>query len=275
MDSNTINNGDTQMNTDTNIPESFKQFLASGESVIQTCRELLDENERLRNENAAMTDAFGYVPCMLDAIVTSFDGSSGVEWNEVKEWVEKLVSSAKSAGVGLYCLPDLVKDSGEKSEPPADYQTLKDFKEEMDAIHEEFDIPHDVEALRKDLQTAKDIRDIIEEHTDEIDFSSADWKKDLSDLFDDYKTYKEACDNHMVEPDDLDSTLEEKDQFDNVLGDHGITDASDLEDTLTDMEDAKAYEKGFNELSTFVEKVKEVIGHCGEDIPATDMEDYK
>jgi hypothetical protein len=27
MDSNTINNGDIQMNTDTNIPESFKQSL--------------------------------------------------------------------------------------------------------------------------------------------------------------------------------------------------------------------------------------------------------
>lgn len=186
------------MNTDTNIPESFKQFLATGSSVIQTCRDLVhvteiqkdeilrlrEENERLRKENAERT-----------------------------------------------------------AEPPADHQTLKDFKAEMDAIHDEFDIPKDVSALRNVL---------------------SDWKD-----------MKEACDNHGIEYADLDSTLEEKDQFDNVLGDHDITDASDLEDTLTDMEDAKAYEKGFNELAEFVEKIKEVIGHCGDDIPATDMEDYK
>jgi hypothetical protein len=34
-----------------NIPESFKQFLATGSSVIETCRELLAENERLRKIN--------------------------------------------------------------------------------------------------------------------------------------------------------------------------------------------------------------------------------
>lgn len=198
MDSNTTNNGDNTMNTDANIPESFKTFLATGSSIIETCRELVhvteiqkdeilrlrEENERLRRENAERT-----------------------------------------------------------AEPPADYQTLKDFKGEMDAIHDEFDIPKDVSALR--------------------------------DVLSDWKDMKEACDNHGIEYADLDSTLEEKDQFDNVLGDHDITDASDLEDTLTDMEDAKAYENGFNELAEFVEKIKEVIGHHGDDIPATNMEDYK
>ena len=228
-------------NTD-NIPESFKQFLASGESVIQTCRELMEENARLRNENAAMTDAFGYVPCMLDASVTSFDGSSGVEWNEVKEWVEKLVSSAKSAGVGLYCLPDLVKDSGEKSEPPADYQTLKDFKGEMDAIHEEFGIPHDVEELRKVL---------------------SEWK-----------TCKDACDSNRVEPDELNEKLEELDAIKDVMDNKDISDADDLENYLDEVDDFQKYKKGFEELADFVEKLKEIIGSHGDDIPSTDVYDY-
>jgi len=273
MDSNTTNNGDNQMNTDANIPESFKQFLASGESVIQACRELMEENARLRNENAAMTDAFGYVPCMLDAIVTSFDGSSGVEWNEVKEWVEKLVSSAKSAGVGLYCLPDLVKDSGEKSEPPADYQTLKDFKGEMDAIHEEFDIPHDVDALRKELQMAKTIAEMIEAKTD-VDFSVDVWAKDLDEILDDYNAYKQAADNHCVDPDELDSKLEDADNYESVCDDHGITDSGDLEDALTEWEDMKKYKEGFKKLAAFVDRFKEFIGSRGDDIPSTDVEDY-
>ena len=166
----------------------------------------------------------------------------------VFENYEKFKDVASDLGCIQNCDPDELRGKVEdlkknNSSEPADYQTLKDFKGEMDAIHEEYDIPKDVSALR--------------------------------DVLSDWKDMKGACDNHGIEYADLDSTLEEKDSFDNVLGDHDITDASDLEDTLTDMEDAKAYEKGFNELAEFVEKIKEVIGHCGDDIPATDMEDYK
>ena len=226
-----INMNETKSNAMDNadIPESFKAFLATGSSVIQTCRDLVhvteiqkdeilrlrEENERLRNEIATLK-------------------LEGEMRNDIME-----VLTSHNIG-------DADKLDSILSEPtttPADYQTLKDFKGEMDAIHDEFDIQKDVSALR--------------------------------DVLSDWKEMRDACDNHGIEYADLDSTLEEKDQFDNVLGDHDITDASDLEDTLTDMEDAKAYEKGFNELAEFVEKIKEVIGHHGDDIPATDMEDYK
>lgn len=211
------------------IPESFKAFLATGSSVIQTCRDLVhvtkiqkDEILRLREDNERFRKEIATLKL------------EGEMRNDIME-----VLTSHSIG-------DADKLDSILSEPtttPSDYQTLKDFKGEMDAIHEEFDIPKDVSALR--------------------------------DVLSDWKNMKEACDNHSIEYADLDSELEEKAQYDNVLSDHDITDASELEDILTDCEDAKTYEKGFNELSEFVEQIKEVIGSHGEDIPATDMEDYK
>ena len=259
MDSNTTNNGDNQMNTDTNdIPESFKTFLATGSSIIETCRELLAENERLRKINDDVQQVF------KDHGIMSADNLRLYleDYASVQKAMEKHdLNDAADLDAAL----DLSADGN-----PADYQTLKDFKGEIDAIHEEFDIPPDVESLRKVLQTAKDIRDIIQENTDEIDFSSADWKKDLSDLFDDYKTYKEACDNHTLDPDELDSRLEDADNYESVCDDHGIASSGDLEDALTEWEDNAKYKKGFNELSEFVDKVKDAV----DDIPSTDVEDY-
>jgi hypothetical protein len=218
-----------------NIPESFKQFLATGSSVIETCRELLAENERLRKINDDVQRVFKDHGIMsADNLRLYLEDYASVQKVMEKYGIDDDADLADAL--------DLAAD-GKKSDTPADYQTLKDFKGEMDAIHEEFDIPKDVSALR--------------------------------DVLSDWKEMKNACDGHGIEYADLDSTLEEKDQYDNVLSDHDITDASELEDTLTDMEDAKAYEKGFNELAEFVEKIKEVIGHRGDDIPATDMEDYK
>jgi hypothetical protein len=264
-----INMNETKNNVD-NIPESFKQFLATGSSVIQTCRQLIEENARLRKEvegrkeinnalarygiSASGLDAGSVLDgklTLLDTIENLMDEHQIENADDlacVLDNYDKFKDVASDLGCIQSCDADELRGKVEdlkknNSSTPADYQTLKDFKGEMDAIHEEFDIPKDVSALR--------------------------------DVLSDWKEMKNACDGHGIEYADLDSTLEEKDQYDNVLSDHDITDASDLEDTLTDMEDAKAYEKGFNELAEFVEKIKEVIGRHGDDIPATDMEDYK
>lgn len=188
---------ETKTNVD-NIPESFKAFLATGSSVIQTCRDLVEateiqkdeilrlreENERLRKENAERT-----------------------------------------------------------AEPPADYLTLKDFKGEMDAIHDEFNIPKDVQELRGAL--------------------------------DDWKSMKEACDSNQVEPDELNEKLEELDAIKDVMDNKDISDADDLENYLDECaDDFQKYKRGFEELADFVEKLKEVIGLDGDDIPSTDVEDY-
>lgn len=256
----------SELKNNTDIPESFKTFLATGSSVIETCRELLADNERLRKINDDVQRVFN------DHGIHSADNLRLYleDYASVQKVMEKY---GIDDDADLADALDLVAD-GKKSDTPADYQTLKDFKGEMDAIHEEFDIPHDVNALRKDLQMAKSIKEAIDEFTD-IDIGNEHAVANIREALEEYHDMKEACDNHGIEYADLDSTLEEKDQYDNVLGDHDITDASDLDDTLTDMEDAKAYEKGFNELAEFVEKIKEVIGHCGDDIPATNMEDYK
>lgn len=183
-------------NTD-NIPESFKQFIATGSSVIQTCRDLVhateiqkdeilrlrEENERLRKENAERT-----------------------------------------------------------AEPPSNYQTLKDFKGEMDAIHEEFGIPKDVEELRKAL---------------------SEWK-----------TCKDACDSNRVDPDELNEKLEELDAIKDVMDNKDISDADDLDNYLDEIADFQKYKNGFEKLADFVEKLKEVIGSDGDDIPSTDVYDY-
>lgn len=190
-----INMNETKNNVDNN--DAFKQFLATGSSVIQTCRDLVhvteiqkdeilrlrEENERLRKENAERT-----------------------------------------------------------SEPPSDYQTLKDFKGEMDAIHDEFGIPKDVEELRKVL---------------------SEWK-----------TCKDACDSNRVDPDELNEKLEELDAIKYVMDNKDISDADDLDNYLDEVADFQKYKKGFEELADFVEKLKEVIGSQGDDIPSTDVEDY-
>lgn len=225
--------------------EAFKQLLASGESVIQTCRQLIEENARLRKMVEQRNEIMNVLTrhfndAELGDICSSLDGKLTL-LGCFEDTIDKFkIEDVDHLHSSLQALEAYAKTADEKY---TDYQTLKDFKGEMDAIHEEFDIPKDVSALR--------------------------------DVLSDWKEMKEACDNHLIEYADLDSTLEEKEQYDNVLSDYNITDASELEDTITDMEDAKAYEKGFNELAEFVEKIKEVVGHCGDDIPATDMEDYK
>lgn len=261
-----IDMNETKNNVDNN--DAFKHFLATGSSVIEACRELLAENERLRKMVEQRNE-------IMNVLTRHFNDAE----------LGDICSSLDGKLTLLGCIEEAMDNHGienadalnarldKRGDEPADYQTLKDFKGEMDAIHEEFDIPHDVDAFRKDLKMGKDIADMIEANTD-VDFSVDTWAKDLQDILDDYNTYKDACEGHCVEPHDLDSALEEKDQLDNVLSDRDITDASELEDTLTDMEDAMAYEKGFNELSEFVEKIKEVIGRCGDDIPSTDVEDY-
>lgn len=214
-------------NTD-NIPESFKQFIATGSSVIETCRELVhvteiqkneilrlrEENERLRKENAERT-----------------------------------------------------------AEPLADYQTLKDFKGEMDAIHEEFDIPHDVDALRKDLQMAKSIKEAVEEFTD-IDFGNEHAVSNIREALEEYHDMKEACDSNRVKPDELNEKLEELDAIKDVMDNKDISDADDLDNYLDEVADFQKYKKGFEELADFVEKLKEVIGSNGDDIPSTNVYDY-
>lgn len=209
MDSNTTNNGDNQMNTDANIPESFKQFLASGESVIQTCRELMEENARLRKDN-------------MDLVGT----------------VQQLTSRALKAEAANECVLQKFKAS-----EPEDYQTLKDFKGEMDAIHEEFGIPKDVEELRKAL---------------------SEWK-----------TCKVACDSNRVDPDELNEKLEELDAIKDVMDNKDISDADDLDNYLDEVADFQKYKNGFEKLADFVEKLKEVIGSYGDDIPSTDVYDYE
>lgn len=308
-----IDMNEIKNNVDNN--DAFKQFLATGSSVIQTCRDLMhvteiqkdeilrlrEENERLRKEvegrkeindalarygiSASGLDAGSVLDgklTLLDTIENLMDEHQIENADDlvfVLENYDKFKDVASDLGCIQNCDADELRGKVEdlkknNSSVPSDYQTLKDFKEEMDAIHDEFGIPHDVDALRKDLQMAKSIKEAIEELTD-IDIGNEHAVANIREALEEYHDMKEACDNHGVEYADLDSTLEEKDQYDNVLGDYNITDASDLDDTLTDMEDAKAYEKGFNELAEFVEKIKEVIGHCGDDIPATDMEDYK
>ena len=267
MDSNTTNNGDNQMNTDTNIPESFKQFLATGSSVIETCRELLAENQRLRFFKEDVDKVF------KDHGIMSADNLRLYleDYASVQKVMEK---NGIDDDAGLADALDLAAD-GKKSDTPSDYQTLKDFKAEMDAIHEEFDIPHDVDALRKELSTLREYRKEMEDRFEDSSIGKLRqvcgeydaWAGALSDIG------ESITDADFIE--EFPGKWEELAKLEEVASDHDITDASELDDTLTDMENAEAYEKGFNELAEFVEKIKEVIGHCGDDIPATDMEDYK
>lgn len=200
-------------NTD-NIPESFKQFLATGSSVIDTCRELMEENARLRAGN--------------ERLFKEYDAISEVLLNH----------NIKDAAA----LDEILSEPVGSSEPPADYQTLKDFKGEMDAIHEEFGIPKDVEELRKAL---------------------SEWK-----------TCKDACDSNRVEPDELNEKLEELDAIKDVMDHKDISDADDLDNYLDEVADFQKYKEGFEKLADFVEKLKEVIGSDGDDIPSTDIYDY-
>lgn len=220
-------------NTD-NIPESFKQFIATGSSVIETCRELLAENERLSKINDDVQRVFN------DHGIHSADNLRLYleDYAAIQKVMEK---NGIDDDAGLADALDLAAD-GKKSDTPADYQTLKDFKGEMDAIHEEFDIPKDVSALR--------------------------------DVLSDWKEMRDACDSNRVDPDELNEKLEELDAIKNVMDNKDISDADDLENYLDECEDFQKYKKGFNELADFVEKIKDVIGHCGDDIPSTDVEDY-
>ena len=223
-------------NTD-NIPESFNQFLATGSSVIETCRELLDENERLRKENND-----------IKALMNEHQILDVQELSFVFENYDEFRRLASDMGCKLDCDPDELRSKVEAlknngSSVPADYQTLKDFKGEMDAIHEEFDIPKDVSALR--------------------------------DVLSGWKDMKKACDNHSIFPDVLEDKLDEFESIKNVMDDKDVSDADDLDNYLDEVADFQKYKKGFEELADFVEKIKEVIGHHGDDIPATDMEDYK
>jgi DNA repair exonuclease SbcCD ATPase subunit len=217
-----------------NIPESFKQFLATGSSVIETCRELLAENERLRKINDDVQRVFKDHGIMsADNLRLYLEDYASVQKVMEKYGIDDDADLADAL--------DLVAD-GKKSDTPADYQTLKDFKGEMDAIHEEFDIPKDVEELRKAL---------------------SEWK-----------TCKDACDSNRVEPDELDEKLEELDAIKGVMDNKDISDADDLENYLDEVDDFQKYKKGFEELADFVEKLKECIGSHGDDIPSTDIYDY-
>lgn len=234
MDSNTTNNGDNQMNTDANIPETFKQFLATGSSVIETCRELLAENERLRKINDDVQRVFKDHGIMsADNLRLYLEDYAAVQKVMEKYGIDDDADLADAL--------DLAAD-GKKSDTPSDYQTLKDFKAEMDAIHDEFNIPKDVQELRGAL--------------------------------DDWKSMKEACDSNQVEPDELNEKLEELDAIKDVMDNKDISDADDLENYLDECADFQKYKKGFEELADFVEKIKDVIGSHSDDIPSTDVYDY-
>lgn len=309
-----IDMNETKNNVDNN--DAFKQFLATGSSVIQTCRDLVhvteiqkdeilrlrEENERLRKEvegrkeindalarygiSASGLDAGSVLDgklTLLDTIENLMDEHQIENADDlvfVLENYDKFKDVASDLGCIQNCDADELRGKVEdlkknNSSVPSDYQTLKDFKEEMDAIHDEFDIPHDVDALRKELSTLREYRKEMEDRFEDSSIGKLRqvcgeydaWSGALSDIG------ESITDADFIE--EFPGKWEELEKLEEVASDHDITDASDLEDTLTDMEDAKAYEKGFNELAEFVEKFKEMIGYAGEDIPATDMEDYK
>lgn len=255
-------------NNTESINDSFKQLLARGDAIIRNCRALMDENVRLRKEvenwkefNDALA-RYGISVSGLDA-ASALDGKltlldtienlmdehqieNADDLAFVLKNYDKFKGIASDLGCIQNCDPDELRGKVEdlkKNTEPADYQVLKDFKGEMDAIHEEYNIPKDVRELRS--------------------------------VLDDWKEMKEACDSYRCDPDELDEKLGELEAIKSEMEDHNIDDARDLGDCLEEWEDANAYEKGFNELAEFVEKIKEVIGHQGDDIPATDMEDYK
>lgn len=203
---------ETKSNIDNN--DAFKNFIAAGSSIVQSGRELMEENARLRASN--------------ERLLKEYDAVSEVLLNH----------NIKDAAA----LEEILSEPVGSSEPPADYQTLKDFKGEMDAIHEEFDIEKDVGKLREALEEWKDM--------------------------------KRVCDYHSIDPDVLEDKLDEFESIKNVMDDKDVSDADDLENYLDECADFDKYKKGFNELADFVEKIKDVIGHCGDDIPSTDVEDY-
>ena len=228
--------------------DAFRKFVATGSAIVEAGRELMEENARLRKECEDLRK---------ENDTLKLEGEMRTDIMEV----------LTSHNIG-----DADKLDEILSEPtttPSDYQMLKDFKGEIDAIHEEFEIPRDVDALRKDLQLGKNIKEAIEEKT-EIYFSASENPVgEFSSLLDDYNAYREACDNHMIDPDELDSKLDDYDAMDTACSDHGV-EPGDLDDTLTEWEDHAKYKKGFEELSEFVDKVKEA---CDE-FPSTDIEDY-
>lgn len=202
---------ETKTNLDND--DAFQKFIAAGSAIVQSGRELMEDNAKLRKDNM---DLVGTVQ-QLTARALNAEAESA----RLRKENERLVAD----GVA-----------------PEDYQTLKDFKAEMDAIHEEFGIPHDVEELRKVL---------------------SEWK-----------TCRDACDSNRVEPDELNEKLEELDAIKDVMDNKDISDADDLENYLDECADFQKYKRGFEELADFVEKLKEVIGSNGDDIPSTDVEDY-
>ena len=254
-------------NTD-NINESFEQLLARGDAIIRNCRSLMDENVRLSKEvesrkeindalarygiSASRQDAGSVLDgklTLLDTIENLMD-EHHIEDSDDLDFVLENYDKFKDIASILGCVQNSDADELrgkvedlKKNAEPADYQVLKDFKGEMDAIHEEYNIPKDVRELRS--------------------------------VLDDWRVMKKACDSNTCDPDELDEKLEELEAIKSEMEDHNIDDVRDLGDCLEEWEDANAYEKGFGELSKFVEKFKELIGYEGGDIPATDVEDYK
>ncbi len=118
-----INMNETKNNVD-NIPESFKQFLASGESVIQTCRELMEENARLREFKSMVERTLEH----RDTI----NGDDGLRvllkhLNAVDEvLLSHNIDNAKT-------LDEILSEPASQS-IPEDYEGLKDFKSKVEDI---------------------------------------------------------------------------------------------------------------------------------------------